>query len=64
MPHRGSGGVRAFRRGAFGRARMKNPTAARHYDERGLAARLRMIATANVCNHGNVATRRVAGAWG
>jgi len=43
---------------------MKNPTAARHYDERGLAARLRMIATANVCNHGNVATRRVAGAWG
>ena len=37
--------------------------AARHYDERGLAALLLMIATANVFNRLNVATRQVAGAW-
>ena len=38
--------------------------AARHYDERGLAALLLMIATTNVFNRLNVATRQVAGAWG
>ena len=38
--------------------------AARHYDERGLAALMLMIATANIYNRRNVATRRVAGAWG
>jgi len=43
---------------------MKNPAAARHYDEPGLAALLLMIATANIHNRRNVATRRVAGAWG
>jgi AhpD family alkylhydroperoxidase len=37
--------------------------AARHYDERGLAALLLMIATTNVFNRLNVATRQVAGAW-
>ncbi len=38
--------------------------AARHYDERGLAAPVLMIATTNVFNRLNVATRQVAGAWG
>ena len=37
---------------------------ARHYDERGLAALLLMIATTNVFNRLNVTTRQVAGAWG
>ena len=37
--------------------------AARHYDERGLAALVLMIATTNVFNRLNVATRQVAGAW-
>jgi AhpD family alkylhydroperoxidase len=35
--------------------------AAAHYDERGLSALLLMIATTNVFNRLNVATRRVAG---
>jgi len=43
---------------------MKSPAAARHYDEPGLAALLRMVATANVYNRRNVATRQVARAWG
>jgi AhpD family alkylhydroperoxidase len=38
--------------------------AARHYDERGLAALVLMIATTNVSNRLNVTTRQVAGAWG
>ena len=38
--------------------------AARHYDERGLAALLLMIAVTNVFNRLNVSTRQVAGAWG
>ena len=38
--------------------------AARHYDERGLAALLLMIATTNVYNRLNVPIRQVAGAWG
>jgi AhpD family alkylhydroperoxidase len=38
--------------------------AARHYDERGLAALLLMIATTNVYNRLNVPVRQVAGAWG
>jgi hypothetical protein len=38
--------------------------AARHYDERGLAALVLMIATTTVDDRLNVATRRVAGAWG
>ena len=38
--------------------------AARHYDKRGLVALILMIATTNVYNRFNVATRRVAGAWG
>jgi AhpD family alkylhydroperoxidase len=38
--------------------------AARHYDERGLAALILMIATTNVFNRLNVSTRQVAGAWG
>jgi AhpD family alkylhydroperoxidase len=38
--------------------------AARYYDEPGLAALLLMIATTNVFNRLNVATRQVAGAWG
>jgi AhpD family alkylhydroperoxidase len=37
--------------------------AARHYDERGLAALILMIATTNVFNRLNVPTRQVAGAW-
>jgi AhpD family alkylhydroperoxidase len=38
--------------------------AARHYDEQGLAALLLGIATTNVFNRLNIATRQVAGAWG
>jgi len=38
--------------------------AARHYDERGLAALILSIATTNVYNRLNVTTRQVAGAWG
>ena len=38
--------------------------AARHYDERGLAALILMIATANFFNRLNVSTRQPAGAWG
>jgi AhpD family alkylhydroperoxidase len=38
--------------------------AARHYDETGLAALLLSIATTNVYNRLNIATRQVAGAWG
>jgi AhpD family alkylhydroperoxidase len=38
--------------------------AARHYDERGLAALILAIATTNVFNRLNVSTRQVAGAWG
>ena len=38
--------------------------AARHYDERGLAALLLMIATTNVFNRLNVPIRQVAGSWG
>ncbi len=38
--------------------------AARHYDERGLAALILMIATTNARNRLNVTTRQVAGAWG
>jgi AhpD family alkylhydroperoxidase len=38
--------------------------ATRHYDERGLAALLLMIATTNVFNRLNVPTRQPAGAWG
>jgi AhpD family alkylhydroperoxidase len=38
--------------------------AARHYDERGLAALVLSIATTNVFNRLNVATRQVAGSWG
>ena len=37
--------------------------AARHYDERALAALILAIATVNVWNRLNVATRQVAGAW-
>jgi alkylhydroperoxidase family enzyme len=37
--------------------------AARHFDERGLAALLIAIAAVNVWNRLNVATRQVAGAW-
>ncbi|HWC82773.1 MAG TPA: carboxymuconolactone decarboxylase family protein [Pseudonocardiaceae bacterium] len=37
--------------------------AARHYDEQGLAALLIGIASINVWNRFNVATRQVAGAW-
>jgi AhpD family alkylhydroperoxidase len=37
--------------------------AARHYDERGLAALLIAIATVNVFNRLNVATRQVAAEW-
>jgi AhpD family alkylhydroperoxidase len=37
--------------------------AARHYDERALAALLLMIATTNLFNRVNVATRQVAGCW-
>jgi AhpD family alkylhydroperoxidase len=37
--------------------------AARHYDERGLAAIILSIATTNVFNRLNVATKQPAGAW-
>ena len=43
---------------------MKNPAAARHYDEPGLAALLLMIATASADCRRNAATRQAAGAWG
>src|SRR3989441_9464186 len=38
--------------------------AARHYDEQALAALILSIATTNVFNRLNVATRQVAGTWG
>ncbi len=38
--------------------------AARHFDERQLAALVLMIATTNVFNRVNVTTRQPAGAWG
>jgi AhpD family alkylhydroperoxidase len=38
--------------------------AAKHYDERALAALILSIATTNVFNRLNVSTRQVAGAWG
>jgi AhpD family alkylhydroperoxidase len=38
--------------------------AARHYDEPALAALILSIATTNVFNRLNVATRQVAGSWG
>jgi alkylhydroperoxidase family enzyme len=38
--------------------------AARNYDEPALAALLLSIATTNLFNRLNVATRQVAGAWG
>ena len=38
--------------------------AARHYDEQALAALILSIATTNVFNRLNVATRQVAGNWG
>jgi AhpD family alkylhydroperoxidase len=38
--------------------------AARHYDQKGLAGLLLMIAVTNVFNRLNVATKQVAGAWG
>ena len=38
--------------------------AARHYDERVLAALILSIATTNVYNRLNVTIRQVAGAWG
>ncbi len=37
--------------------------AARHYDEQGLAALVLMIATTNLFNRVNTATRQVAGTW-
>lgn len=37
--------------------------AARHYDERGLAALVLAIASINVWNRLNVATRQIAGEW-
>src|SRR5207253_10641249 len=37
--------------------------AARHYDERALAALILSIATVNVWNRLNVSTRQVAGQW-
>ena len=38
--------------------------AAHHYDERGLAALILMIATTNLFNRLNVSTRQQPGAWG
>lgn len=38
--------------------------AARHYDERALAALILSIATTNVFNRINVTTRQIAGEWG
>ena len=43
---------------------MKNPAAARHYDERGLAALMLMIATSNVYHRLNVTIRQPVGARG
>jgi hypothetical protein len=37
--------------------------AARHYDERALAALVIAIATINVWNRLNVSTRQIAGEW-
>ena len=37
--------------------------AARHYDEKGLAALVLMIATTNLFNRVNVTTRQPAGSW-
>ncbi len=38
--------------------------AAKHYDEKALAALILAVATTNVYNRINVTTRQVAGAWG
>jgi AhpD family alkylhydroperoxidase len=38
-------------------------TAAKHYDEKGLAALVLMIATTNLFNRVNATTKQVAGAW-
>jgi AhpD family alkylhydroperoxidase len=38
--------------------------AAKHYDDQGMAALLLAIATTNVFNRLNAATRQVAGSWG
>jgi AhpD family alkylhydroperoxidase len=38
--------------------------AAKHYDEKGLAALVLMIATTNLFNRLNATTKQVAGAWG
>jgi AhpD family alkylhydroperoxidase len=38
--------------------------AAKHYDERGLAALVLNIATTNLFNRLNVSTRQAAGSWG
>ncbi len=38
--------------------------AARHYDERALATLILSIATTNIFNRLNVATRQIAGSWG
>jgi AhpD family alkylhydroperoxidase len=38
--------------------------AAKHYDERGLAALVLYIATTNLFNRLNAATRQTAGSWG
>jgi alkylhydroperoxidase family enzyme len=38
--------------------------AASHYDEKGLAAIVLMIAVTNLFNRLNATTRQVAGAWG
>jgi AhpD family alkylhydroperoxidase len=38
--------------------------AAKHYDERGLAAIILYVATTNVFNRLNVSTRQTAGSWG
>ncbi len=38
--------------------------AVRHYDEKGLAAPVLMIAATNVFNRLNVSTRQTAGSWG
>lgn len=38
--------------------------AAKHYDEQGLAALVLYIATTNLFNRLNAATRQIAGAWG
>jgi AhpD family alkylhydroperoxidase len=38
--------------------------AAKHYDERGLAALVLMIAVTNLFNRLNATTRQIAGAWG